>query len=112
MSLDSAGLQQETLQRVGYKASANVWRGQGLAVVLDRSGQQLLVVPIEFLRQGMVDNFAYILQCVQMAFVVSGGHMRNEQGITLDPLDAVTPGRFIYWNDGKYKSPRTCLLRP
>ena len=65
--------------------SADVWWGQGLTVVLDKSSQQLLVVPINFLCQGMVDNFTYILQCIQMVFVMSGGHMCNEQGIALDP---------------------------
>ena len=77
MSLNSEGLQQETLQRVGYRLSADVWQGQGLAVVLDRSSQQLLVVPINFLCQGMVDNFTYILQCIQMVFVMSGGCQRS-----------------------------------
>ncbi len=77
-------------------------------MITDRSGQQLLVVSIEFLRQGMVNNFGYVLQCIHMAYVVSGGHMRNDQGIALDPLDAVTPGRFVYWNDGKHSSPVYC----
>lgn len=98
---DPADLHAATQQRVGYKTSDLRWGDEGLAIVLDRSGQQLLVVPIQFLRQGIVNNFAYILRCIHWAYVVSGGHIRNEQGIALNALDAVTPGRFVYWNDGK-----------
>lgn len=90
--------QVETQERIGYELSDEVWGGQGTAVVTDRSGQELLIVPVNFVRQGLVDNFAYILQCVHRSFVVNGGHICNEQGVALGPLDAVTPGRFVYWN--------------
>ena len=106
--MDPVDLHEETQQRVNYELSADDWPAEGSAEVLDRSGQLLLTIAIEFLRQGMVNNFGYVLQCIHMAYVVSGGHMRNDQDIALDPLDAVPPGQFVYWNDGKHSSPVYC----
>ncbi|GAK68496.1 uncharacterized protein PAN0_114d6756 [Moesziomyces antarcticus] len=98
MSSSSAGAQQESHQRVGYDTSTRKWTGQGLAIVSDRSGQVLLSVPIEFLSKGMVNSFAYVLQSIHMAFDVRAGRICSEAGDECSPLDAVTPGRFIYWN--------------
>jgi hypothetical protein len=108
MSSSSAGAQQESHQRVGYDTSTRKWTGQGLAIVSDRSGQVLLSVPIEFLSKGMVNSFAYVLQSIHMAFDVRAGHICSEAGDECSPLDAVTPGRFIYWNAGMYGPHNAC----
>lgn len=104
MSSSSVEAQQESQQRIGYDTSARKWVGQGIATISDRSGQVLLSVPIQFLSQGLVNNFGFVLQSIHMSYDVRDGQICTEQGVECNPLDAVTPGRFVYWNAGMYRS--------
>nr|CDI56079.1 putative protein [Melanopsichium pennsylvanicum 4] len=98
MSSSSEEAHQESQQRIGYDTSARKWVGQGIATVSDRSGQVLLSVPIQFLSQGLVNNFGFVLQSIHMSYDVRDGQICSEEGVECNPLDAVTPGRFVYWN--------------
>lgn len=62
----------------------------------DQSGQQLLVFSIEFLRKGKVDTFAFILQCIKMAFVTGGGHICDDSAQAQSDAARVFAGRFVY----------------
>ncbi|KIS68047.1 uncharacterized protein UMAG_04089 [Mycosarcoma maydis] len=79
MSSSSIEPQQESHQRIGYDTSARKWAGQGIAVISDRSGQVLLSVPIQFLSQGLVNNFGFVLQSIHMSYDVKDGQIRSEQ---------------------------------
>lgn len=109
MSSSSVQAQQESHQRVGYDTSARKWAGQGIATISDRSGQVLFSIPIEFLGRGLVNNFAYVLQSIRMSYDVRDGQICNEEGVKCNPLDAVTPGRFVYWSAGMHRSHRAYL---
>lgn len=109
MSSSSIEPQQESHQRIGYDTSARKWAGQGIAVISDRSGQVLLSVPIQFLSQGLVNNFGFVLQSIHMSYDVKDGQIRSDQGVECSLLDAVTPGRFVYWNSGMHRLQGACL---
>jgi hypothetical protein len=101
MTSSEADLNRETQQRVVYPLAAHRWPGQGKAVIEDRSGKQLLIFSLEFLRTGKVDTFGFILHCISMTFVVENGHICNAEGVMQEPLDRVTAGRFVYWTAGE-----------
>ncbi|CAO1616311.1 unnamed protein product [Sympodiomycopsis kandeliae] len=86
----------ETQQRVGYPLAASRWPAEGTAAIFDQSGQQLLVLSIEFLRKGKVDTFAFILQCIEMAFVTEGGHICDDAAQAQSGAAKVFAGRFVY----------------
>lgn len=93
---------QEAHQRIGYPLAAQRWQGSGSAVVLDESGQQLLVFPVEFLQRGNVDTVAFVLHCVSMAFVVESGSLRSESGSKQSPSDKVKAGRFVFYRESQW----------
>lgn len=68
-----------------YHLAQQYWRAEGALVIRDDSGQQLLVVPIEFLRQGRVQNYGYVQQQLGAAWA-EPGHLSCPDG-TPAPLD-------------------------
>lgn len=92
----------ESQQRVGYPLAAQRWPAEGIAVFSDQSGQQLLVFSIEFLKKGKVDTFAFILQCIKMAFVTGGGHICDDSAQAQSDAARVFAGRFVYHCNSEY----------
>lgn len=55
-----------------YHLAQQYWRAEGALVIRDDSGQQLLVVPIAFLRQGRVQSYGYVQQQLGAAWAEPG----------------------------------------
>lgn len=64
------------MERIDYRLAAQRWRALGSAVLVDHTGRQLLVLPIDFLQQGRVDNFGFVMHALQMTFHVEGGYIQ------------------------------------
>ncbi|CAO1628127.1 unnamed protein product [Parajaminaea phylloscopi] len=79
-----------------YEALAKKWSPQSAIRVEDPSGKTLLELSTEFLRLGKVNNFRYIVHCLQMAFHTHDGKLvSHPDGQPVTDLDA-SPSAGVY----------------
>ncbi|KAK0562189.1 hypothetical protein OC844_002819 [Tilletia horrida] len=98
------------MERINYPTSAKIWRGdagstEGNARICDESGQELVQLPIEFLRLGQVQTVAFALQMVAFTFVEPGTLLRDGQ--QLQPDGQVTAGDYVFRRDDALQEPCT-----
>lgn len=92
-----------TSERVYYQLSQESWPEEGICLVVDRDGEQLLDFSVSFLRIGLVHNIGFILEQIASAYVVpSGFWLSNEKNEKTHESDLVTAG--TYQLHGAYSS--------
>lgn len=55
-------------ERIHYQLSHRHWSSEGACILRDEGGQQLLVLPVSFLRLGGVGTFAFALSQLHFCF--------------------------------------------
>ncbi|CAO1627983.1 unnamed protein product [Parajaminaea phylloscopi] len=87
---------------VAYVRQVERWSPQCKIRIEDESEKALLFLSTEFLRVGKVNNFHYILHCLQMAFFTDDGHFVFQgDGQRVEDLDAApSAGTYTYHSHG------------
>ncbi|KAK0535151.1 hypothetical protein OC835_002459 [Tilletia horrida] len=83
----------------------NRYRSRQTDGACDESGQELVQLPIEFLRLGQVQTVAFALQMVAFTFVEPGTLLRDGQ--QLQPDGQVTAGDYVFRRDDALQEPCT-----
>lgn len=94
------GARPTALKPIQYPLSQVFWPSLGAATVVDQSGQQLGVFPIEFLRKGRVCSTTFILFVLSVTFL-ERGTLQAPEGVPTGPQEDVTAGIYTYLRDGK-----------
>lgn len=89
------------IEMVEYHLAQQSWKGEGALVVSDDSGQQLLVVPIQFLRLGKVQTYAYVQQQVEAAWE-QPGHLIHSNGGSALASDTASSGTLTFRRSGMW----------
>lgn len=85
---------------VTYPLSHSYWPSEGALTVYDESGQRLLTFPIRFLRLGLVQNYTYVIEQIQLCFEEAGFLVQPDGNRV--PRDGVSlAGTLIYRREGK-----------
>lgn len=81
--------------------AAASWSDQGVLVVSDASGQQLVVVPIEFMLRGHTGTFAFVYEVLRLCFEEDGVIRYSLEGEEIGEELPVSSGRFWFQRVGK-----------
>lgn len=92
----------------GYKVAARTWPEDGVAVVLDESGQQLVVIPIRFVASGQTDSFRYVYEQIRFCYDESGLLYDSTLSGPISESERVRPGRYTFRRDGELLSSDPC----
>lgn len=82
-----------------YHLAQQSWKAEGALVVSDESGQQLLVVPIQFLRLGRVQKYSYVQQQVEATWR-EPGHLVRADGTAALADDTAIAGKLTFRRAG------------
>lgn len=95
-----------------YLLAQESWAQEGALVIVDQSQQQLLVIPLKFMRDGHLRTFAYVYEQIEYCFEQSG-HLTTsvtDAGHVLQG-DEVRAGRYIFVRSGKCSFRSCCPMR-
>lgn len=82
-------------ERITYRLAYQGWSSEGGCILLDESGQQLMIVPVEFARRGHVDNIGYVYQQLDFCYEAASDYViQDEAGAVLEHHEPIRAGRF------------------
>lgn len=80
-----------------YRLAARFWRDEGIITVLDATSNQLVAIPIAFMRKGHVDTFAFVYEVIGYCFEETGTLVTLLQdGEEVQASSPATAGKF-WW---------------
>lgn len=91
-----------TMSEQSYLLAQESWSQDGAVVVMDESQQQLMVIPIRFMREGHVRTFAYVYEQLSFCFEEEGHLIRMSSGEAVTHTDEVHPGRYLLVRSGEF----------
>lgn len=86
--------------RIWYPLAQEWWFRLGKVTVRDESGQCLLVLPIEFMQDGLVDTYSYVAEQVRCCYVDDGDLF--DAGHAVDLHETVRAGEVRFCRKGEF----------
>ncbi|CAO1618056.1 unnamed protein product [Jaminaea pallidilutea] len=82
-------------ERIHYQLSHRHWSSEGACILRNEDGQQLLVLPVSFLRLGGVGDFAFALRQLQFCFEeTSQCGLEDHAGAVVHGHEAIQAGQY------------------
>lgn len=84
-----------------YRLAARFWRDEGIVTVLDATFNQLVAIPVAFMRKGHVETFAFVYEQIGYCFEETGTLVTSLQdGEEVQDSSPVHAGRYWWKRSG------------